>query len=234
MGSCLSSPNSSPSSTEPRIQLSNKTRTLSKSINLNKDLVWLSEAPVNKAQTLSDRAAFWETADVYSGKKLIWDTLKSALEAEDEEFAKLLISSANIIVPTMQLKDGCYDEQGERYVIPNYCFSLPANVIVLNPDNTSIHIASDSDLTSTVEISSSTQLEIVVRLNSGKDLNVFLSETDSLPILSNKVLQKLNLNKEDTSIKFIYRGKIIQDNLPLISSLDLKPNYIVQALLLNL
>ena len=41
-----------------------------------------------------------------------------------------MVDSANISVPTGLLSEGAYDELGNRYVVPDFCFVDPVNLAV--------------------------------------------------------------------------------------------------------
>ncbi|KAJ1565462.1 Ubiquitin domain-containing protein 2 [Nowakowskiella sp. JEL0078] len=76
------------------------------------------------------RDAFWDTQPSYSGKSEIWQVLKVACECTEITAAQTYIDSAFITVPTGVLSDGCYDELGNQYIIPAYCFTSPTNLIL--------------------------------------------------------------------------------------------------------
>lgn len=49
------------------------------------------------------RDTFWDTAPMYDGRREIWDALKAAVEAaeqEDYDLAQAILSGANITLPT--------------------------------------------------------------------------------------------------------------------------------------
>ena len=65
--------------------------------------VWKTEVPWTEGQLRGKRDTFWETAPAYDGRKEIWDALKAACEAVDEEdygLAQAILEGANISLPT--------------------------------------------------------------------------------------------------------------------------------------
>lgn len=64
---------------------------------------WTAQVPMTEGQLRGRRVAFWETAPAYDGRKEIWDALKAACEAvedEDHGLAQAILDGANISLPT--------------------------------------------------------------------------------------------------------------------------------------
>ncbi|XP_064465657.1 ubiquitin domain-containing protein 1-like [Ornithodoros turicata] len=92
---------------------------------------WKSQVPLMEGELRSKRDEFWDTAPAFEGRKEIWDALKAAAcaaEANDLTLAQAIIDGANISLPNGTLLD-CYDELGNRYQLPMYCLSAPANLV---------------------------------------------------------------------------------------------------------
>ena len=64
----------------------------------------------------------------------MWAALKAACETDDMAMVTAIVESAGINLPRGTL-DLAYDELGNEYVIPPYCFSFPTNMV---DDTTSI------------------------------------------------------------------------------------------------
>lgn len=77
--------------------------TLGQDIGLtNEPVVWQSSIPLTEGQLRGKRDTFWETAPIYDGRKEIWDALKAAAEAAEEneyELARAILSGAGISLP---------------------------------------------------------------------------------------------------------------------------------------
>ncbi|OZJ03385.1 hypothetical protein BZG36_04485 [Bifiguratus adelaidae] len=94
-----------------------------------RQLKWTAPAPVTTGQLQSQRDAFWDTAPSYEGRSEIWQALRAACEAQDTKLAQSILDASGITIPTGNLTEGCYDERGNRYVIPIYCLVPPTNLI---------------------------------------------------------------------------------------------------------
>ncbi|RUS27962.1 hypothetical protein BC938DRAFT_482511 [Jimgerdemannia flammicorona] len=96
---------------------------------IRKNIKWTAESSMTMGQLQSQRDAFWDTAPSYEGRREIWQALRAAVEAQDLKLAQSILDAANITMPTGSPADGCYDELGNRYVIPTYCLVEPTNMI---------------------------------------------------------------------------------------------------------
>ena len=77
------------------------------------------------------RTEFWETAPQYDGLVDTWNSLRVAVELShqnDLANAQAVLDSAGITIPTGDLGQGCYDELGHRFVIPEFVLSEPLNI----------------------------------------------------------------------------------------------------------
>ena len=74
---------------------------------IHESLPWESEVPLTKGQLRGKRDTFWETAPAYEGRREIWDALRAAAEAaeeEDYELAQAIVTGANVSLPTGALR----------------------------------------------------------------------------------------------------------------------------------
>ncbi|KAJ2870508.1 hypothetical protein FB639_004612, partial [Coemansia asiatica] len=79
------------------------------------------------------REAFWDTAPAYEGRAEIWQALRLACdESTDMQLSMAILDSVGLTVPTGRITDGAYDERGARYLVPQYCLSLPDNLVASN------------------------------------------------------------------------------------------------------
>ena len=63
---------------------------------------WKSETPLTLGQLYSRRDEFWETAPAFEGRKEIWDGLRAAVvaaEQDDLTLAQAILDGANIFIP---------------------------------------------------------------------------------------------------------------------------------------
>ena len=66
-------------------------------------VVWTADVPLTTGQLRGRRDTFWDTAPMYDGRREIWDALRAAVEAaeqEDYDLAQAILSGANITLPT--------------------------------------------------------------------------------------------------------------------------------------
>jgi hypothetical protein len=92
---------------------------------------WKSDVPISENQLRRKREEYWDTAPAFEGRKEIWDALRGAcyaIEQNDTNLAQSIINCANISLPHGTLLD-CYDELGTRYQLPVYVLSSPTNLI---------------------------------------------------------------------------------------------------------
>ena len=83
-----------------------------------------------RAQLDRERAEFFETR--VTGRPEIWaaiSTVISLIRSGDLVTAQSIIDAAGITVPTGDLCEGCYDEQGVLYRIPQCVASDPENMV---------------------------------------------------------------------------------------------------------
>ena len=97
---------------------------------------------------------------MYDGRIEIWNLLKTVVDlgmSGDVDTAQAMLNSAGITLPTGDLGDGCFDIQGARYLIPQYCLCDPDNVTEVsdatapdlaptsNPSNASVTAPVDNE-----------------------------------------------------------------------------------------
>lgn len=83
---------------------------------VHEPVVWTTEVPLTMGQLQGKRDTFWDTAPMYDGRREIWDALKAAVEAAEEEdydLAQAILDGANITLPTGTTSN----VRGNRYVI---------------------------------------------------------------------------------------------------------------------
>ena len=79
-------------------------------------------------QLLSKRDEFWDTAPAFNGRPEIWQALRAAAECGDNDTAQAIMSAVDVTLPHGNLSL-VYDELGNKYDIPPYCLSEPANLV---------------------------------------------------------------------------------------------------------
>ncbi|KAL2871993.1 uncharacterized protein BJX67DRAFT_95584 [Aspergillus lucknowensis] len=96
-----------------------------------------------------ERKEFFETR--VTGRPEVWAALAAALSfmrADDLATAQSIIDAAGLTVPTGDLCQGCYDEQGVLYRLPRCIVSDPENMVVssgASDDDEEEEVTSDED-----------------------------------------------------------------------------------------
>jgi len=97
-----------------------------------RDGTWTSPVPMTRSMLHRQRTEFWETAPQYDGLTETWNTLRVAVELSHQNdliTAQAVLNSAGITIPTGDLGQGCYDELGHRFVLPDFVLSEPSNIV---------------------------------------------------------------------------------------------------------
>lgn len=193
---------------------------------------WTSDTPITQNQLDKMRFSYWDTQPAYSGRVEIWQTLRLASGAESVSTAQAIIDSANIIVPTGKLSDGCYDEWGNQYRIPTYCIVPPINMLTLQAKISSQDtIARPSAISPSSPTSPiSMPITVVIRLNIGKDIELSLDPSETIANLKSKLL-KASPEIVSKKVLMLHLGKRLPDEM-LVMALNLsnKAN-VIQAMI---
>ncbi len=183
---------------------------------------WKSDVPLTDGQLRSKRDEFWETAPAYEGRKEIWDALKGAalaMESGDHTLAQAIIDGANITCPNGMLTD-CYDELGNRYVLPVYCLSQPVNMV---------EDESESDLGQEEPLPvGGVETTIKLRLSTGKDVKMTVRSTETVY----QVKKRLNTQAgvEPMRQRWFFSGKLLTDKTK-IEEVKIPKGYVVQVII---
>jgi hypothetical protein len=180
----------------------------------------------NLAQLKNKRQCFWETEPSYSGKAEIWYALRMACEADTIETAQIIVDSAELIFPTGKFTDGCYDNLGNRYVIPEYCIG-PVDFTSLEVETKTQDFEKKQSL---LEIKEVENFDVKVRLSLGNDIVLNISSEMKIAML--KQLIKEQIAFTPTSIVVIYFGSVLEDSVK-IRSTKVDGTAILQAMVIQ-
>ncbi|KAJ3386804.1 Ubiquitin domain-containing protein 2 [Lobulomyces angularis] len=197
-----------------------------------KDIVWTHTNKITLEELTSMRDQFWDTQPSYSGRMEIWQTLKACCEAISTlETAQAIIDASNIICPSGNLVDGCYDEFGNHYVIPQFCISEPTNLAkdrsgleerkreetlvhstaaltILNP--TAKKGVDDNDSNNLI----TGCVPITARLSTGKDLKITVDPDNNILSIRKQLLDNSEFkDNKKVNLKLIHFGRILDDNI---------------------
>ena len=219
---------------------------------------WTADAPLTPSKLLKMRDAFWDTQPSYSGRMEIWQALRLVCESQSTELAQAIIDSASITVPTGALSDGCYDELGNQYVIPLYCFVEPTNMVVSRgadefeairsatsfPEAT-ISDKQDSTADKEGSIIQKTQsvvdknpaFHLTIRLSSGRDMRLGFRESATVLDIKRAVLADPQFTSDPANakaaLKVLYLGKILDDKKRIRGDSNIDEKSIVQILVIQ-
>ncbi|KAM9395420.1 ubiquitin domain-containing protein 1-like [Salvelinus alpinus] len=192
-------------------------------------LKWKNEYPMTEGQLRSKRDEFWDTAPAFDGRKEIWDALRAAavaVELNDLEMAQAIVDGACITLPHGTLTES-YDELGNRYQLPAYTLTPPANLITER--------ANDNEAPNQKEQKKppafpKEEFQLRVRLSCGKDLRISASMSDSISQLKT-VLE----GQEDIEVahqRWFFAGKLLTDKIRLQDT-KIQKDFVVQVIVNN-
>ncbi|RAH87536.1 hypothetical protein BO86DRAFT_5324 [Aspergillus japonicus CBS 114.51] len=215
--------------------------------------VWYSKRRLwSRAQLDQERTAFFETR--VTGRPEIWAALSAAvslMRAGDLSTAQTIIDAAGITVPTGDLCQGCYDEQGALYRLPQCIVSDPENMVRsvhdqedefdtddgrLSSDEASGDdlIATDVDLERRRDEKGKTSERDLIRVRArlsdrgGPDIDLSVGKTENVGFIARKVQQEAVIPRS-YRVRIAYLGKILKEHQPLVDQ-GWNPGHVVNAL----
>ncbi|KAI8885601.1 hypothetical protein K501DRAFT_143009, partial [Backusella circina FSU 941] len=90
---------------------------------------WTSDIPITLSELEHKRALFWQNAPTHGGRVEIWNALQVAFSETDIRVARSILEVANIVLPTGNPCEGCFDEYGNSYGTPVFCVVPPTNLL---------------------------------------------------------------------------------------------------------
>ncbi|XP_072311819.1 ubiquitin domain-containing protein 1-like [Eucyclogobius newberryi] len=183
---------------------------------------WKSDYPMTEAQLRSKRDEYWDTAPAFEGRKEIWDALKGATEAlenNDHDLAQAFVDGASITLPHGSLTE-CYDELGNRYLLPAYCLAPPVNMISERGDD-------EPSVSPEPPAAPKKEFLLKVRLSTGKDLKLSASMADTIGLLKKQLH-----TEEDIDIayqRWFFSGKLLTDKTRLQDT-KIQKDFVIQVI----
>ncbi|KAI9503450.1 hypothetical protein GGI25_001881 [Coemansia spiralis] len=236
MGGCLSVAANTEAATEAAPAAERAEDTIEpQSIDLGRDNRWHSEPALTLEQLRRQREEFWDTAPFYEGRTEVWQALRVACES-DPQLATAILTSI-VTVPTGRLADGVYDDQGVKYVVPEYCLSEPANLRDVIAGRASVD--STKSMAQTIargKKSADYSLEsldpvcpVSVRLATGKDVKLMLA-TDTTVAQMEQMMRDMQCVPDDQRVRFFYLGKILSPAVAPVRDMQLSKAAMLQAM----
>ncbi|CAJ0540097.1 Ff.00g073800.m01.CDS01 [Fusarium sp. VM40] len=200
-----------------------------------------------RSELAKERAAFFDTR--VTGRPEIWQTIHAALQvlwdptsqdAQDDgsdglATAQMILSAAEISLPTGNLANGVYDAFGNYYQLPEWAVSDPQNVQEDRVEGAKGDIPNTGDDTAADEELSDDEIEgkkqekgkevdeaqelvkLRARLSeTGQDIKVSISESETARSVAKKIASEAGL-PSTKKIRIAYMGKILKDNSSLTS-----------------
>ncbi|KAI9734897.1 MAG: hypothetical protein M1834_001977 [Cirrosporium novae-zelandiae] len=176
-----------------------------------------------RSQLNRERDAFFETR--VTGRPEIWAALKAALELVDTELetAQGILDAAGVTLPTGDMIDGCYDQQGALYKIPSWMVCDPENLAEddtedADEDEGKTEEDEEEELMKEVKgkgpvLSNGEIIKVRARLSDrgGSDVVVEMGENDKVSVLTRRIMAQAGLHPP-TRIRIAYLGKILKDH----------------------
>ncbi|KAM5354372.1 hypothetical protein ACJ41O_001021 [Fusarium nematophilum] len=222
----------------------------------SRDRTWTRSELARERQDFFDtrvtgRAEIWQT--VHAALQVLWDP--TSQDAQDDgsnglATAQMILSAAEISLPTGNLANGVYDALGNYYQLPEWVVCDPRNVqkdreegakgdISTAGDDT----AADDDLSDDDDdeiegrkqekgkevIDVREQVSLCARLSeNGQDIKVSMGESETVRSVARKIAQEAGL-ASTKKIRIAYMGKILKDNSSL-SAQNWQTGHVVNAL----
>lgn len=202
---------------------------------------------------VTGRPEIWQT--VHAALKVLWDP--ASQDAQDDgsnglATAQMILSAAEISLPTGNLANGVYDALGNYYQLPEWIVCDPRNVQEDDQEGAKGDVstvgddtAADDDLSDDDDeiegrkrekgkevIDVREQVILRARLSeNGRDIKVRITETESVRSVAKKIAQEAGL-ASTKKIRIAYLGKILKENSSL-SAQNWQTGHMVNALVFD-
>ncbi|KAE8149284.1 hypothetical protein BDV25DRAFT_140944 [Aspergillus avenaceus] len=211
--------------------------------------VWYSKRRLwTRIQLDQERQEFFETR--VTGQPEIWAALSTAISfmrSGDLLTAQSMIDAAGITVPTGDLCQGCYDEQGVLYRLPQCIVSDPENIVQstaeddfdTDDDKLSLDEESGDELIADDaerrrdekgKISERDLIRVKARLSDrgGPDMILTVGKSQNVGYIARKLQQEAEIPTAQR-VKIAYLGKILKEQATLVEQ-GWKPGNVINAL----
>lgn len=187
---------------------------------------WQPSTPLSQAEIDAMRNEYWHTR--VTGAAEIWTTLRAAAEAvlnDDIELANAILE-ANVVQMDGGSLSLCYDERGNQYAVPEYCFVQPKAVAASS---------SKAGQSTSASQSGGKEIQVKIRLYPGEK-NFTLTISDGLLVsnlkqaIADEATAQGGITVEVSAAnqRLLYMGRELKDN-QVIAVASIEPDKIVQA-----
>ena len=180
------------------------------------------------------------------GNVHMWAAIRSAAEAlvsDDLLLASAIMEASNISTPSGSL-DLVYDELGQAYRVPTFCYANPVNAVDPSAAATlpNATLVSDKATTRTQHVQNAQPLNVRIRINPGDhNLNIVATTADSIQDLKHFILEQAMLKAEkeptkaipvceETRQRIMFMGRELQ-NAQLLGEVGVDESKVVQVFL---
>ncbi|KAL9131231.1 MAG: hypothetical protein Q9217_000773 [Psora testacea] len=188
--------------------------------------VWTSKREWTRSQLDRERREFFDTR--VSGHAEIWATLKTVVDLlaeSDIPTAQSILDAAAVTVPTGNLKNGAYDENGNFYHLPEHVISDPQNVVLddLRKEER-VEVLDAVDDKEEIERRRKAKgkgplgdegdsIRVKARLSDrgGLDMVVHVGRDETVKRVVRRIQEEANITGNG-KIKIAYMGKILKEN----------------------
>ncbi|KAI8190037.1 Ubiquitin domain-containing protein 2 [Colletotrichum sp. SAR 10_65] len=158
--------------------------------------------------------------------------------------AQSILDAADITLPTGDLAQGAYDQLGNYYQLNEWAVANPTNLVeddatidvadddeglstrdfkddLAGGEETTEELDEDENVRRREEKGKAVadardQLSLLARLSeNGRDVTVGFSKTDTVKIITGKILNEAGLSPTKKKIRLAFMGKLLKENLPL-------------------
>ncbi|PKY09022.1 ubiquitin domain protein [Aspergillus campestris IBT 28561] len=201
--------------------------------------IWYSKRRAwTRTQLDRERREFFETR--VTGRSEIWAALSTAIAlmwAGDLATAQSIVDAAGVTVPTGDLCQGCYDEQGVLYRLPQCIVSDPQNIVrepLPRRDDDDDDDDFDTDHGKLSLDEASDDELISDELERRRDEKGKTSERDlihNVAFIARKVQQEAGIARNQR-VRIAYLGRVLNEHVPLVDQ-GWNPAHVVNALVVS-
>ncbi|CAZ82136.1 unnamed protein product [Tuber melanosporum] len=186
--------------------------------------IWVSKVPLTAGQLRLRREEYFDTR--VTGRMEIWNAIRMAVDVLDEdlETAQQILNAAGISIPTGDLRNGVFDELGNRYDLPEYCVSIPMNLLQTpdggddieekgaETDNEETDIRREEKGKMPIHLQENIY-SVTARLSDrgGPDIMVRFAKSDHVRVIARRILENAGIPPDQFKIRIAYLGKILKD-----------------------
>ncbi|EED24160.1 ubiquitin domain protein, putative [Talaromyces stipitatus ATCC 10500] len=221
--------------------------------------IWRSKRRLwTRTQIDREREEFFDTR--VTGREEVWAALRAALSLlreGDIETAQGIIDAAGVTVPTGDFCDGCYDENGVLYRLPQCIVSDPDNIADDSgaaagetdgvdddmedgiSDRKIVSEESDEELISEDaerrreekgKMSERDMIRVQARLSDrgGPDVMISIGKTQNVSLLARKIHSETKMSNTQR-VRIVYLGRVLRENEPLVDQ-GWKQGHVINAM----